>query len=127
MPATISFNDFQKMDIRMGRIVKAEKAEGTEKLMKMQVDFGNEETDGMNKQDKAVKPVTRQVVASIAQFYSPKDLKGKQCPFLFNLEPRKFMGHESQGMLLAIDVEGDRSDCVLLHPNKDVRPGAKVV
>jgi hypothetical protein len=43
------------------------------------------------------------------------------------MEPKSFMGHESNGMLLAVDVEGDRSDCILLHPNKDVKAGAKVV
>ncbi len=112
MSDTISFSDFQKLDIRIGKILSAEKAEGTEKLMKMQVDFGEEK---------------RQIVASIAEFYKPEDLIGKECPFLFNLEPKAFMGHESQGMILAIDVEGDMSDCVLLHPNKEVKPGAKVV
>ena len=120
MTDTISFGDFQKLDIRIGKIVDAEKAEGADKLMKMQVDFGSEEgKDG--------KPVMRQIVASIAEFYNPQDLIGKECPFLFNLEPKSFRGHESQGMILAIDVEGDRSDCVLLHPNKEVKPGAKVV
>ncbi len=109
----ISFGEWQKLDIRIGKIVHAEKAEGTERLMKMQVDFG----DGGK----------RQIVASIAEFYKPEDLVDKECPFLFNLEPKKFMGHESQGMILAVDVGGDRSDCVLLHPNKDVKPGARVV
>jgi len=113
MEETISFADFQRLDIRMGRIFKAEKAEGADKLMKMQVDFGE-----LGK---------RQIVASIAEFYAPGDLEGKQCPFLFNLEPKAFRGHESQGMIMAVDVEGDRSDCVLLHPNKDVKPGARVV
>jgi methionine--tRNA ligase beta chain len=112
MPDTISFSDFQKLDIRIGKIISAEKAEGTERLMKMQVDFGTDK---------------RQIIASIAGFYTPEDLIGKECPFLFNLEPKAFMGHESHGMILAVDVEGDRSDCVLLHPNKEVKPGAKVV
>jgi methionine--tRNA ligase beta chain len=110
--ATTTFADFQKLDIRIGKIVEAEKAPDTEKLMKMQVDFGTEK---------------RQIVASIAAIYTPKQLIGKQCPFIFNLEPKKFKGLESQGMILAIDVEGDRSDCVLLHPNKEVSPGARVV
>jgi methionine--tRNA ligase beta chain len=109
---TASFSDFQKLDIRIGKIIKAEKAEGADKLMKMQVDFGAEK---------------RQIVASIAEFYSPGDLEGRECPFLFNLEPKAFRGHESQGMILAVDVEGDRSDCILLHPNKEAKPGARVV
>ena len=123
MTGTISFEDFQKLDIRIGRIVEAEKAEGTDKLMKMQVDFGEDGEKG----GKAAKPVIRQIVAGIAEFYEPENLVGKECPFLFNLEPRAFRGHESQGMILAIDVAGDRSDCVLLHPNKETKPGAKVV
>jgi methionine--tRNA ligase beta chain len=117
MKDTINFGEFQKLDIRIGRIVEAEKAEGADKLLKMQVDFG--EING--------EPVKRQIVASIAEFYSPEDLKGKECPFLVNLEPKTFRGHESQGMILAVDVEGDRSDCILLHPNKEVREGAQVV
>ncbi len=108
----ITFEDFQKLDIRIGKILKAEKAEGTDKLMKLQVDFGSEK---------------RQIVAGIAEFYSPEELIGKECPFLFNLEPKNFKGHESRGMILAVDVEGDRSDCILLHPNRKVKPGAKVV
>ncbi len=109
---TASFSDFQKLDIRIGKITEAERAEGTDRLMKMQVDFGSEK---------------RQIVASIAGFYTPEELNGKECPFLYNLEPKKFMGHESHGMILAVDVEGDKSDCVLLHPNKEVNAGAKVV
>ncbi|MBM3303940.1 MAG: methionine--tRNA ligase subunit beta [Candidatus Aenigmarchaeota archaeon] len=108
----ITFADFQKMDIRIGKITEAEKVQGADKLMKMQVDFGTEK---------------RQIVAGIAEFYAPEGLIGKQCPFVFNLEPKKFRGLESQGMIMAIDVGGDRSDCVLLHPNKEVKPGAKVV
>lgn len=108
----ITFEDFRKLDIRIGKILSAEKAEGTAKLMKMQVDFGKEK---------------RQIVAGIAEFYNPKDLAGKECPFLFNLEPKSFRGHESRGMILAVDVEGDRSDCILLHPNRETKPGARVV
>ena len=124
MKENISFEDFQKLDIRIGKIVHAEKAEGADKLLKMQVDFG---TSGSGAEEKAGKPLTRQIVASIADFYNPQDLAGKECPFLFNLEPKSIRGHESQGMILAIDVEGDKSDCVLLHPNKETIPGAKVV
>jgi len=109
MSETIGFSDFMKMDIRIGKIIKAERAEGTDKLMKMQVDFGSEK---------------RQIVAGVAEFYKPEELEGKKCPFLFNLEPKFFKGHESQGMILAVDVD---DDCVLLHPNKEVEPGAKVV
>lgn len=107
-----SFSDFSKLDIRIGKILSAEKAEGADRLLKMQVDFETEK---------------RQIVASIAEFYTPEDVVGKECPFLFNLEPKSFRGHESQGMILAIDIEGENPDCVLLHPNKEVKPGSKVV
>ena len=109
---TINFSDFTKLDIRLGKIAEAENAEGTDKLMKLQVDFGDEK---------------RQIVSGIAEFYTPEDIVGKLCPFLINLEPKNFRGHESNGMILAIDVDGGKQDCVLLHPNRDVKPGAKVV
>jgi len=108
----ISFADFQRMDIRIGKILEAERVQGADKLMRMQVDFGTEK---------------RQIVAGIAEFYQPDELVDRECPFLFNLEPKKFRGVESQGMIMAVDVDGGRSDCVLLHPNKEVKPGAKVV
>jgi len=108
MIMAVNFGDWSKLDIRIGTITEAEKAEGAEKLMKMQVDFGEEQ---------------RQIIASIAEYYKPEDLVGKQCPFLFNLEPKSFRGHESQGMILAIDSE---SNCILMHPNMEVENGAKV-
>ena len=104
----VKFDDFAKLDIRVGKIVEAEKVPGAEKLLKLIIDFGNQK---------------RQIVAGIAEFYSPEQLKGKQIPAIVNLEPRKFKGIESQGMIMAIDVD---NDCVLLHPNKEVPAGAKV-
>lgn len=109
---TINFSDFEKLDVRIGKILKAEKAKGSDKLMKMRVDFGTEK---------------RQIIGGIAGFYKPEEIIGKECPFLFNLKTKSFRGEESQGMLLAVDVKGDRSDCILLHPNREVKPGAKVV
>ena len=102
----ISFQDFQKLDIRIGKITAADKIEGTDKLVKMDIDFGSEQ---------------RQVVAGIAEVYSPEDLVGKEIPVLLNLEPRKIRGIESQGMILAADVAGKP---VLLHPDRDVSPGS---
>ena len=103
----ITYEDFAKLDIKIGTIVNAEKVEGADKLLKLQVDLGEEK---------------RQVVAGIAEWYSPEDLVGKQVPVLTNLEPRKLRGVESQGMILAA---GDRT-AVLLHPDKKVSSGAKV-
>jgi methionine--tRNA ligase beta chain len=104
----ISFSDFQRMNIRIGKIEVAERIEGSSKLIKLQMDFGSEK---------------RQLVAGIAEEYSPEDLVGKEIPVLANLEPKTFMGVESQGMILAADVD-DRP--VLLHPDKDIPAGSKV-
>jgi methionine--tRNA ligase beta chain len=104
----ITFEDFKRLDIRIGRILLAEKVEGTDKLMKLEIDFGTEK---------------RQVVAGIAEFCQPDQLTGKEIPVLVNLEPRTIRGTESHGMILAADVEGK---AVLLHPEKEVPPGSVV-
>jgi methionine--tRNA ligase beta chain len=102
----ISFDDFKKLDIRIGKIVSAESVEGSDKLLKLGVDFGTE---------------TRQVIAGIAQFYAPEALIGKECPFAYNLAPRTLKGLESQGMILCPSGENGP---VLLHPDKEVPPGS---
>ena len=104
----ITFNDFKKLDIRIGRVLSADKVDGTDKLIKLEVDFGTEK---------------RQLVAGIAEFFEPDTLIGKEIPVLMNLEPRSIRGIESQGMILAIDVDGRP---VLLHPEKEVPPGSLV-
>jgi methionine--tRNA ligase beta chain len=104
----ITFGDFMKLDIRIGTIKEAHRVEGADKLMKLIMDMGTEE---------------RQLVAGIAEWFSPEDLVGKQIPVLVNLEPKNFRGNESQGMILAVDVDGD---CVLLHPGKKIQNGSKV-
>ena len=109
---TIKYEDFEKLDIRIGTIEKAEPLKDSDKLLKLAVSFGEEK---------------RQIVAGIAEFYSPEELEGKQCPFLFNLEPKKLRGEESQGMLMAIDPSGDKKECCLLHPDKKVSDGSKIV
>ena len=107
----ISFADWEKLEIKMGEVTEAEAVPGSTKLVRLQVDFGSEQ---------------RQIVAGIAEFYQPDELVGKKCPFLFNLEPKKLKGIESQGMILAVDPKGDRSDCALLEADKEVEPGAKI-
>lgn len=102
----ITIEDFAKLDIRIGTITAAEKVENADKLLKLQVDFGSE---------------TRQIVSGIAAWYAPEELVGKQCPFIFNLEPRTFRGVESQGMLFAVGTEGG---AVLVHPDKKVPEGS---
>lgn len=104
----VSFEDFKKLEIRIGKILTAEKIEGTDKLLKLEVGFGSEK---------------RQIVSGIAEFYKPEDLVGKECPFLVNLEPRVIKGVESQGMILAISA-GEK--IVLLKPQKKVPAGSVI-
>ncbi len=104
----IDIKDFSKLDIRIGRIVKAEKIKGSRKLMKLEVDVGGE---------------VRQIVAGIAEVYEPEEVVGKLVPVLVNIKPAKIMGVESRGMVLAADVDGKP---VLLHPDREVPPGSKV-
>ncbi|MCD6243838.1 MAG: methionine--tRNA ligase subunit beta [Candidatus Korarchaeota archaeon] len=106
----ISFSEFKRLDIRIGEIVEAERIEGSKKLVKLIVDLGNER---------------RQLVAGIAEYYEPESLLGRQIVVVTNLQPRKFMGVESQGMLLAA-VVGDENRPVLLSPEEKVPPGSPV-
>lgn len=107
---TISFDEFAKMDIRIGRFVSVEPIEGSEKLYKEIIDFGEE----IGK---------RQILSGIQKWYKPEDLIGKLGVFIINLELRKMMGLESQGMLLAVDSDDGP---VLLTTAKDASVGAKV-
>ena len=102
----ITFDDFKKLEIRIGKITSAEKVEGADKLLKLEVDLGE---------------AKRQLVAGIAQYYKPQELIDKQIPVLVNLEPRKIMGIESQGMLLAVL---EREKPILLHPDEEVSQGS---
>ena len=104
----INIEEFQKIDLRVGKIIEAERVEGTDKLLKLKVDLGEEK---------------RQLVAGIAKFYQPEDLVGKEIVVVVNLEPKTFRGIESQGMLLAADVEGRP---VILKPDEEVPPGTEV-
>jgi len=102
----ITFEDFKKLEIRIGRILSAERVEGTDKLIKLEIDLGTEK---------------RQLVAGLAEFYEPDYLIGKEIPVLVNLEPKNFKSIESQGMILAADVDGKP---VLLFPETETPPGS---
>jgi len=104
----ITFDDFKKLDIRIGTILEAEAVPETDKLLKLTVDLGDEK---------------RTLVAGIAETYKPEYLKGRQVPILINLEPRIIKGIESQGMILAIDIDGK---AILMRPVKKVINGSKV-
>lgn len=129
----INFEDFKKVEIRIGKILSAEKVEGSDKLLKLEVDFGLQETEiktmemaeekGTEIAKKELIPIKRQIIAGIAQFYTPEELIGKECPFAYNLAPRILKGLESQGMILC---PSGKNGPVLLHPDKEVSPGSGV-
>ena len=85
----ITFDDFSKLDLRVGTVLTCEKVEGAEKLLKLIVDLGFEQ---------------RQILAGLAEFLSPNDLVGCKVIVVANLKPRKMRGLESQGMLLAAET-----------------------
>ncbi len=105
----IEFEDFKKVDLRVGRVTDCQKIEGSDKLLKIEVDLGSEK---------------RQIVAGIGLSYNPEDLKDTSIVIVVNLKPREIFGHESQGMLLATSIEDDIP--VLIRPEKEVDPGSKI-
>ncbi len=91
MKPVIVYDDFSKLDLRIGTIEECVKKEGSDKLLRLTVDFGEEGK--------------RNILSGIAPWYQPEEIKGKQFVFVINLEPRKLMGEESQGMILASGSE----------------------
>ncbi len=107
----IKFEDFTKIDFRVGKVVKAENIEGADTLMRLKVDFG---------------PLgERTILSGIKKWYKPKDLKGNSYIFVYNLAPKKMMGEDSQGMIMAAEDESGEN-CVLLVPERDIPPGTRV-
>lgn len=109
MKDPISYDDFVKMDIRIGKILKAEKVEKSNKLLKMMVDTGLDQ---------------RTIVSGIAKHFKPEEVIGKQVSVLMNLAPRKIMGVESQGMILLAEDHNGR--LVFVTPDNDVNNGSGV-
>jgi len=105
----ISFDEFQKLDLRVGKIIEANQIPGSRNLIRMIVNFGNEK---------------RQAVAGLLQYYKPDDLVGKKCAFVLNLQRRKMMGVESQCMILA--AEDNKGNVIVLQPEKDIDEGSKI-
>jgi len=105
----ISIEEFERLDIRVGKVLKAERVPCSRKLIRLEVDLGEK---GL-----------RQLVAGIAGYYEPEELVGMNIVVLANLKPKKIMGIESRGMLLAADIGGRP---VLLTVAEDVPPGTKV-
>ncbi len=109
LKAEIVYDDFAKLDIRVGTVISAEKMEKSNKLLKLRVDTGLDQ---------------RTILSGIAQHYTPEQILGKQVTIIANLAPRKMMGIESQGMILmAEDADGKLR---LLQPSEGVAPGSQV-
>jgi methionyl-tRNA synthetase len=109
MAEEISFAEFQKLDIRIGKIIEATQVPESKKLIKISVDFGTEK---------------RQAVAGLLKYYKPEDLVGKKCVFLLNLQRRILAGIESQCMVLA--AEDEAGNVTVLQPEKDIAEGSKI-
>jgi|SRR3989344_4267824 len=103
--------DFSKLDLRVGIIKKAEKHPNADKLLVLTINLGEESP--------------RTIVAGLAQFYSPEELKNKKAIFITNLAPVKLRGIESNGMILAASNE-DKSIVSILTPDQDLEIGSKV-
>jgi methionyl-tRNA synthetase len=105
----ISFDDFTKLDIRLGTILEAEKVPKADKLLKLKVDTGID---------------IRTIVSGIAEHYAPEDIIGKTVSVLLNLEPRKIRGVESQGMILM--AENDKGELSFMNPEKSFGAGGEI-
>ena len=105
----ISFDDFSKLDIRIGTIIEAEKVAKTKKLLKLKIDTGIDQ---------------RTVVSGIAEYFSPENIVGKQVSILVNLEPREIKGIQSQGMILMAEDADGRLDFV--NPISTIKAGSTV-
>ena len=105
----ISFEDFKKLELKVARVIKAERISGSDNLMRLKVDLGQEQ---------------RQLVAGLAGHYSEEELKGKEIVIVANLEPAEIFGVTSQGMLLA--AEDEDGSLALLQPENRVEPGSHI-
>jgi methionyl-tRNA synthetase len=105
----ISFAEFQKIDIRIGKIIDAKQISGSKNLIKILVDFGE---------------IKKQSVSGLLRWYKPEDLLNRICVFIINLKSRKVMGIESQCMILA--AEDSKGNVVILEPEKEIEIGSKI-
>jgi methionine--tRNA ligase beta chain len=107
---TVSFNDFKKLELKIGKITNVEDVEGLDKLYKLSVDLGESNL--------------RTILAGFKQTHQPYELLGKLVVVVCNLEPRTIKGIESQGMILAA-LSGESP--ILILPEEEVKPGSKVL
>ena len=110
-PATITYDDFAKIQLRVATILQASSLEKSKKLVRLQVDLGNGEH--------------RQVLAGIKEYYTPEQLVGKQIILVCNLAPRAMMGEISHGMLLAA-TDSATNKVIIMSPSEPVAPGSGV-
>lgn len=139
----ITYDQFKKLDIRIGTIREIEPVEGTDKLLRCQIDFGikktpidiipetdsvltDEELEKLGSQDDVVEERdVRQIISGIREYYPDyESLLGKQVLYIVNLEPREIKGYMSHGMLMAVD--GTDGNPVFLVPDEPVEPGSRV-
>lgn len=111
----IPFSDFEKVELKVAKILAAERVEGSEKLLKLQLNAGDK--------DEAGAEISRQVIAGIGKVYAPENLVGREIVIVANLEPRMLMGLESRGMLLA---PSDDKGPAFLMPEREVPPGSEI-
>ncbi len=109
-PDTITFDDFAKVKLRVGRVVEAGDHPNADKLLVLKVDLGDEK---------------RQIVAGLKGYYRPDQLLGRNVVLVSNLAPRTMRGVESQGMLLAAST-ADRTRVIVLTTESDIDPGSAV-
>jgi len=107
---TISYDDFSKLDIRVGEVVSAENVKKSKKLLKLEINFGD--------------LGSRQILSGISEWYLLEDLLGKKCVFIVNLQSRKMMGLESQGMVL---MSEENSKPIFIIPEKNIKNGEPVI
>jgi len=110
MEGIITFNEWSKIDLKVGEILEIEDVPGADKLYKLKIDLGTE---------------TRTLVAGLKQYYRKEELDGKRCIVFCNLEPKKLKGIESKGMLLAA-VNDDHSEVKLLQPDGSIELGSRI-
>jgi len=113
----VTYDEFKKMDMRIGTIKEVEQVPETDKLLRCQIDFGELDENGENK--------LRQIISGINEYYPDVSvLINKQVLYIVNLEPRKIKGIESNGMLMAVD--GIDGKPIFLIPEVEVKSGSKV-
>ena len=114
MNPEISYDDFAKLDIRIGTVLAAELIPETDKLIKCTIDFGDPPTGGG----------VRTIVSGIAQYYKPEDIIGTQVSVVANLAPRKLRGIESKGMILMAEDKEGKLHFVL---PRDLTPNGSII